>query len=85
VDAILGTHKVNAQACDSGYAELVFTKTAPPPGYTAAIAFKASASGWQEIGTADFITPGEFGMPAGVGRTINNSLTSAPQTEHVPF
>lgn len=76
---------VNAQACDTGYAELVFTQTAPPPGYTAAIAFKASASGWQEIGKADFITPGQFGIPTSVGRTINKSLTSAPQTEHVPF
>ena len=76
---------VNAQACDSGYAELVFTQTAIGTGYTAAMAFKASASGWQEIGKADFITPGQFGMPTSVGIAINKSLTSAPQTEQVPF
>jgi hypothetical protein len=76
---------INAQACDDGYAELVFTQTAPPPGYTATIAFKASPAGWQEIGSADFIQPGQFGMPVSVGKAINKELASAPQTEKVAF
>jgi hypothetical protein len=76
---------INAQACDAGYAEVVFTQQAPPPGYTAAIAFKASPTGWQEIGSADYILPGEFGMPPSAGKTINKELASAPQTEQVAF
>lgn len=76
---------INAQACDDGYAELVFTQTAPPPGYTATIAFKASPAGWQEIGSADFIEPGQFGMPVSVGKAINKELASTPQTEKVAF
>jgi len=76
--------EINAQACDAGYAEVVFTQTAPP-GYTAAIALKASPSGWQEIGSADYIPPGQFGMPPSVGKTINKELASAPQTEQVAF
>ena len=76
--------EVNAQACDADYAEMVFTPSAPPS-YTAAYAFKASPAGWQEIGHGGYIPPGSFGMPANVGRTINNMLTSGPQTEQVPF
>jgi pimeloyl-ACP methyl ester carboxylesterase len=76
---------INAQACDGGYAEIVFTQTARSPGYTATIAFKATASGWQEIGSADFIIPGQFGMPLNVGKAINKSLSAAPQTEEVAF
>jgi hypothetical protein len=77
--------EINAQACDADYAEIVFTQTTPPHGYTAAYAFKASPSGWQEIGSADYIAPGEFGMPVNVSKDINRSLSSAPRTEHVPF
>ena len=77
--------ELNAQACDSGYAELVFTQSAPPPGYTATMAFKASAQGWQEIGKADFIEPGQFGIPVSVGKTITSALSSAGQSERVPF
>jgi hypothetical protein len=75
---------VNAQACDAGYAEVVFTPSAPPR-YTAAYAFRASREGWQEIGRNGYIAPGSFGMPASVGSAINNTLTSGPQTEQVPF
>ncbi|MGH3410411.1 MAG: esterase/lipase family protein, partial [Streptosporangiaceae bacterium] len=77
--------QINAQACADGYAELVFTQSAPPPGYTASIAFRASPSGWQEIGSADFIQPGQFGMPPSVGRTLNQELASAPHQEQVAF
>jgi pimeloyl-ACP methyl ester carboxylesterase len=77
--------EINAQACDAGYGEVVFTQTAPPPGYTATLAFKASPSGWREIGSADFILPGQFGIPPVVGKTINSDLASAPRTEQVPF
>jgi pimeloyl-ACP methyl ester carboxylesterase len=77
--------EINAQACDAGYAEVVFTQSAPPPGYTATLAFKATATGWQEIGSADFIIPGQFGMPVSVGKTINKELEAAPQTEQVGF
>ncbi len=28
----------------------VFTQSAPPPGYTATYAFKATPSGWQALG-----------------------------------
>jgi hypothetical protein len=77
--------EINAQACDAGYAETVFTQSAPSPGYTAAYAFKASSSGWQEIGRNGYIPPGSFGMPVNAGRTINNTLTSGPQAEQVPF
>jgi pimeloyl-ACP methyl ester carboxylesterase len=76
---------INAQACDAGYAEVVFTQTAPPPGYTATLAFKASPSGWQEIGSADYILPGEFGMPRNVGKSITQELAATPQTEQVSF
>jgi len=76
---------INAQACDSGYAELVFTQSAPPPGYTASLAFKASAQGWQEIGKADFIQPGQFGIPAGAGKAITSTLSSEGQKEQVSF
>lgn len=77
--------EINAQACAAGYAEIVFTQPAPPPGYTATFAFKASLSGWQEIGKADFITPGEFGIPVSVGQKITSLLSSTPQTGHVAF
>jgi pimeloyl-ACP methyl ester carboxylesterase len=77
--------EINAQACDAGYAEMIFTQSAPPPGYTAAYAFKASASGWQVVGSADYIPPGQFGIPANIGKAINHSLASAPQTEHVIY
>lgn len=77
--------EINAQACDAGYAEMVFTQSAPPPGYTAAYAFKASPSGWQAIGSADFITPGQFGMPVTIGKAINRALEAEPQTEQVAF
>ncbi|HSZ45952.1 MAG TPA: hypothetical protein VK823_11475 [Streptosporangiaceae bacterium] len=76
--------EINAQACDAGYAEAIFTQSAPP-GYTATLAFKATATGWQEIGSTDFITPGSFGMPVSVGKTINKELEAAPQTEQVSF
>jgi pimeloyl-ACP methyl ester carboxylesterase len=76
---------INAQACSSGYAEITFTQSAAPIGYTATIAFRASPSGWQEIGSADFILPGSFGMPAAVGTTINSKLSGSPQTEQVAF
>ena len=75
---------INAQACDHGYAEMVFTASGGS-GYTAAMAFQASSSGWQEIGSSGYIQPGSFGMPASVGQAINNSLTSGPQTESVTF
>jgi pimeloyl-ACP methyl ester carboxylesterase len=77
--------EINAQACDNGYAELVFTQSAPPPGYTATMAFKASAQGWQEIGKADFIQPGQFGIPVSVATAITSALSSAGQSERVPF
>jgi pimeloyl-ACP methyl ester carboxylesterase len=76
---------INAQACDAGYAEIVFTQSAPPPGYTAAIAFRASPSGWQEIGSADIILPGNFGIPTSVATTISNELSASPQAEQVAF
>ena len=77
---------INAQACDDGYAEIVFTSTASGGiGYTATLAFKASSSGWQEIGSSDYITPGSFGMPVSAGQAINNSIASTPQTESVAF
>jgi hypothetical protein len=76
---------LNAQACDAGYAEIVFTQSAPPIGYNATIAFKATAAGWQEIGSSDFIQPGEFGIPFSVAKAINNALRKSPQTEQVPF
>jgi hypothetical protein len=66
---------VNAQACSHGYAEMVFTPSAPPR-YTAACAFKATPAGWQEIGRNGYIAPGSFGMPVSVGATINGLLTS---------
>lgn len=71
--------EINAQACDAGYAEFIFTQPAPPPGYTATYAFRASRAGWQEIGNSDFIPPGQFGIPVNVGKAINNSLSSAPR------
>ena len=77
--------EINAQACDAGYAEMIFTQTARPPGYTAAYAFKASASGWQVIGNSDYILPGQFGIPVNVGKTINRSLSSVSKNENVAF
>ena len=77
--------EINAQACDAGYAEMIFTQTAPPPGYTATYAFRASPSGWQEIGSSDFILPGQFGMPVSAGKAMNASLAAAPKNEQVPF
>ena len=75
---------VNAQACDRGYAEMIFTPSVPPS-YTAAYAFKASSAGWRAIGRNGYIPPGSFGMPVNVGTAINNMLTSGPQNEQVPF
>jgi hypothetical protein len=75
---------INAQACDAGYAEIVFTQSAPP-GYTAAIAFRSSPSGWQEIGSANIILPGNFGIPPSVATSINNELSASPQSEQVAF
>ena len=75
---------INAQACDAGYAETVFTASGGP-GYTATLAFKASPAGWQEIGSSDYITPGSFGMPTSAGQAINNSLTASSQHESVAF
>lgn len=77
---------INAQACDDGYAEVVFTaSTSGGIGYTATLAFKAFFSGWQEIGSSDYITPGSFGMPVSAGQAINHSIASALQTENVAF
>lgn len=75
---------INAQACDDGYAEVVFTAISGP-GYTAALAFKASSLGWQEIGASDYITAGSFGMPKSVGQAINTALTASSQQEGVAF
>jgi hypothetical protein len=75
---------INAQACHGGYSEIVFTVTAASD-YTVAMAFKASSSGWREIGSADDITPGSFGMPVSVGQALSNSITSGAQTENVSF
>jgi pimeloyl-ACP methyl ester carboxylesterase len=75
---------INAQACDGGYSEFVFTQSAGP-GYTASYALKATSSGWQVIGSADYIPPGAFGMPVSAGQAIVNALKSAPQTEKVAF
>lgn len=75
---------INAQACEGGYSEIIFTVTAASD-YTVAMAFKASSSGWREIGSGGDITPGSFGMPMSVGQAINNSITSGAQTENVSF
>jgi hypothetical protein len=75
---------INAQACDDGYSEIVFTVTAASD-YTSAMAFKASPAGWREIGSADHITPGSFGIPVSVGQALNNSIMSGTQKENVTF
>lgn len=75
---------INAQACDAGYAEIMFSQSAPVP-YQAATAFRASPSGWQEIGSADIILAGNFGIPAGVATTINSELSGSRHAEQVPF
>jgi pimeloyl-ACP methyl ester carboxylesterase len=76
---------INAQACDAGYAEIMFSQSAPPPGYQAAMAFRASSSGWQQIGSADIILPGNFGIPPSVTTAINNGLSASLQKEKVAF
>jgi hypothetical protein len=77
--------EVNAQACDGGYAIMVYTQSAPPPGYTASMLFKATQTGWQHIGGADYISPGDFGLPVDVGNQIQTTLSASPMNEQVPF
>jgi len=74
-----------AQACDNGYAIMVFTQNVPPPGYTASMVFKASALGWQRIGGADYITPGDFGLPVDIEDQIQAVLSASAMNEHVAF
>jgi lysophospholipase L1-like esterase len=68
--------ELNEFACSGDFAEIVFTQSAPPPGYEATIAFAKSNSGWHEIGTADYINPGDFGISVTDGTAIRNQLNS---------
>jgi RNA polymerase sigma factor (sigma-70 family) len=76
---------ITAQACSGGYAETIFNGTIGSNGYTATLAFKATPAGWTEIGLADYIMRGEFGIPDAAWTAINNTLTTAPQNENVVF
>ncbi|MDQ6948424.1 MAG: hypothetical protein M3256_19740, partial [Actinomycetota bacterium] len=80
---------IRAFGCNGGYAEFVFTQDAPPPGYEASYAFRQTPGGWQEVGTADYIAPGEFGIPTDIGTAIqgqlSNQVSTAPGPDNVPF
>jgi hypothetical protein len=69
--------------CANGYAIALFVQEAPPPGYEAAFALRATASGWTVIGGSDYIGPGEFGIPQDAYEQITAGLGEG--TEKVPF
>jgi hypothetical protein len=73
-----------AHGCASGYAIALFVQEVPSPGYEAAFAFHATPSGWAVSGSADYIGPGEFGIPANLYEQIDSGL-SATRGEKVPF
>jgi hypothetical protein len=69
--------------CADGYAIAIFVQEAPPPGYEAAFALRATNSGWTVIGSSDYIAPGAFGIPKGAYGQIIAGLDEG--TEKVPF
>jgi hypothetical protein len=73
-----------AHGCASGYAIALFVQEVPSPGYEAAFAFHTTSSGWTVSGSADYIGPGEFGIPEDAFEQIDAGL-SATRGEKVPF
>jgi hypothetical protein len=73
-----------SHGCAGGYAIAAFVQEVPSPGYEAAFAFRATATGWAVSGSADYIGPGEFGIPEDLYEQIEAEL-SASRSEKVPF
>jgi hypothetical protein len=70
--------------CSGGYAIALFIQEAPSPGYEAAFALRSTTSGWRVTGSADFIGPGEFGIPEGAYEEIQEGLSETGD-EKLPF
>jgi hypothetical protein len=75
---------LTAHACAGDYAIAQLEQEAPPPGYRASFALKASPSGWVVLGSAGFIGPGDFGIPGDIYDQIEAGLEGSPY-ERVPF
>jgi hypothetical protein len=75
--------EIIGHGCSDGYAIAVFVQEAPPPGYEAAFALHATASGWTVIGSSDYISAGDFGIPEDTYERIIGSLDEG--AEKVPF
>lgn len=70
--------------CADGYAIALLLQEFPSPGYEAAFAFRSTTSGWAVSGSADYIGPGEFGIPEDAYEEIRAGL-SRTRHEKVPF
>jgi hypothetical protein len=75
---------ITSHGCAGGYAIATLIQEVPAPGYEAAFAFQATATGWAVSGSADYIGPGEFGIPEDLYEQIESGL-SANRGEKVPF
>jgi hypothetical protein len=77
--------EITTHACAGGFAIVLFTQEAPPPGYEASLAFHATASGWAFSGNADFVEAGEFGIPSDAYAQMISILSSRSGSERISF
>jgi hypothetical protein len=72
-------------ACSDGWAAVVFSQSAPPPGFSGDLLFKAGEAGWRFYGKTDSFDQNSFGISPAVWSDLEDKLLTGPSIKNLTF